>query len=310
MSNYQSFQSYEPPSTESVAATVRPQFDAQAGQTVSVTSVDGVMTTELRDVHAVSAAELNPRHGDGSVFATARSPTSIGLTSIKPDSLITINGVEASCEAFQKAGLVHQDAQGNWHEGSGRAEGAQEAPQEDPQAQADAVGMSDDVLESVNRALEGVEDAQIDPLAAAGIAVATGELDLQRFEDQMANFTGVSKAEAASRVGAITQAYQSQADAAVTERCGVSPEDLPAFWQFCREPRQLGSLRNALNQQVHQSSMSGYRALAGRFLAETPPSLAAVVEAGMETRQLGETPEVFTNGRWMTVAAAARLGLV
>jgi hypothetical protein len=69
-------------------------------------------------------------------------------------------------------------------------------------------------------------------------------------------------------------------------------------------------LREALNQQVHQSSMAGYRALADRFFAENPPPLAAVVAAGIETRKLGDQPEVFMHGRWLSLGAAARLGYI
>jgi len=311
MSDFQSYQHYQAPATESVPEPINPRINAEAGTTVSVVSINGQTFTEMRGVEKMTADELNPRYQDGSVFATAKSALGgIGVGAIKPDTLITINGVQATCQTFENAGLIHRDARGEYQEGSGRADEPQEAPQAHTEGTADAVEMPSEIQEGVNRALDGVEDQQLVPLVASGIAVATGELDISRLEAQLSNFSGVSKEEAASRVAFMQEAYQAQADTAVTSRCGISAEDLPAFWAYCKESRQLGSLRDALNLQVHKSSMSGYRALADRFLSDNPPSLAAVVAAGMETRQLGDRAEVLIEGRWLPLATAAKLGYI
>jgi hypothetical protein len=69
-------------------------------------------------------------------------------------------------------------------------------------------------------------------------------------------------------------------------------------------------LRDAVLKQVHTSDLSGYRGLADRFLAETPPALETVKAAGYHTRQDGTLPEVFMDGQWLTIATAARLGML
>jgi hypothetical protein len=56
-------------------------------------------------------------------------------------------------------------------------------------------------------------------------------------------------------------------------------------------------------RKLAQSTITGYRAE-----ADNPPPLSAVVAAGYQTRQLGETAEVNVGGRWMPVSTAARLG--
>jgi hypothetical protein len=109
--------------------------------------VNGEAVTELRRVQQITGAELNPRFQDGSVFQTAKSAHSIGLTKITPDALITIAGVEAPCKVFEDAGLIHRDARGEYQEGSGRADALQETPEGEIEgSSSDAVGMPDEVF--------------------------------------------------------------------------------------------------------------------------------------------------------------------
>lgn len=71
-----------------------------------------------------------------------------------------------------------------------------------------------------------------------------------------------------------------------------------------------GALRDAVQKQVHSLDLSGWRGLASRYLADMPPTLEAVKAGGYDTRQQGDRAEVFMDGRWITIAAAARLGML
>ena len=226
------------------------------------------------------------------------------MQGIEKDTLITIGGVQASVGFFASEGLVHQRADGSWAEGSGQA---QQAPIEAPQADhVDELSMPDGVVETINQALEGVADQDVDGLTGLGISVATGQLDAATLEAKFARVTGSTPEEASAKVQAMQAAYALQADAAIVARTGIGREELPSFYEFSRQ--HPADLKNAIERQVYSSDFSGYRALADRYFSSVPPSLQAVQAAGLETRQLGHQAEVFMNDRWVTLTNAAKLG--
>ena len=304
MSDYQSFQSYQAQPQET-PQTLRPVIDADAGQTSRVIIRDGVAVTDHTSSAAVRSSELNPHFNDGTVFASARSMHGMGVQEIGPDTLITIAGVQGTVRFFEKEGLVHRAADGSYAEGSGDPqEAAEEAPKVDT---ADDLSMPSEVVAAVDQALEGVSDANITPLVGLGIGVATGQVDRAHLEQQLQRFSGASPEEAGARVSMIEAAYQQQANAAITARSGVAEADLGDFYEWAKES-QGGALRGAIEKQIHSNDFSGYRSLAARYLAECPPSLNAVKAAGYQVRTEGAQAEVLMDGRWLTIATAARLG--
>jgi hypothetical protein len=307
MSDYASYQTYQAPSEESAQAPVQSRVDADAGMTTRVIIRNGVSTVEQTTSRGITGAELNPHHGDGSVFETARSKHSIGLQEITDETLLTINGVQATAKFFKAEGYIHQTADGKWVEGSGQAEAAPEAaPEADT---SNDLSMPGEVAEAVDRALDGVADSNIDPLVATGIAVATGQADLAILARKMVQWSGATPQEAATRIATMQQAYQMQADSAITSRTPVSAADLPHLYAWAKQAAPA-ELRCAVQSQIHSNDFSGYRALAERYLASNPPSLNAVRAAGIEVRTEGKVPEVFLEGRWITLPTAARLGMI
>lgn len=301
------YSTYQAPAEEAPVQPVGVRIDADAGRTTSVVIRNGVMTQEQSSAQRVTSSELNPHYGDGSVFATARNPRGSAVTKITPETMLTIAEVQAPASFFEEQGFIHRGADGRYAEGSGQPqEAAQEAlPADNP----DALHMPDEVIAGVNEALEVVSDQHRDPLVATAIAVATGQLDQAELQRKFVSVAGVTPEEAAARVSFVQAAYQQQAESAVTHRCGIAAGDLPALWAWAKES-QPGALRDAVNKQVHHSDLSGYRALADRWQRENPPSLEAVKAAGLETRQMGDKPEVFLDGRWLPIATAARIGMI
>jgi hypothetical protein len=104
-------------------------------------------------------------------------------------------------------------------------------------------------------------------------------------------------------------AYQAQADKALMTRSGMSESELPAFYAWAKATHR-GELQQAVQRQLHSHDVSGYRALAERWFAATPPSIKAIEAAGLPVRNLGQKAEVFVSGRWMTPAAAAKVRLL
>lgn len=309
MGDFTSYSTYVPDPTGPTEPRPQVQINPEAGRTYTTTVRDGKFINSSSGVSQVSAAELNPHHNDGTVFATARGHEgSLGLSEITENCTIEVNGVRAPVKTFAAMGLVHKDANGDWQEGSGLADVAPE-PEAKPEATEDDLSMPEDVASAVDRALDGVSDSQIEPLVATGLAVATGELDHGKLVAKMVSFSGVTEAEAATRIATMQHAYQLQADTAITSRCGISEADLPDFYAWAKA-NQTGALRAAIEKQVHQNNLGGYRALAERFLAENPPSVEAITAAGHRTRRTEDRSEVFLSGHWMTIATAARLGLL
>ena len=306
MSNFHSYQSYQGP-TQAVEAEPRPaiRIDADAGRTTRATFVDGQLREESFSVEQFKSSEMNPHYQDGTVFETAQNVNSFGVTEITPETLITINGVQAPVKFWEGEGFVHKGADGQYREGPGDA--AEDQPEAQPEDNADQLSMPPDVVAAVDGAIEGVSDHHIDPLIAFGLGAATGELDASAFEARFMQYSGANAQEAAVKASLIFSAYQAQADAALTERGGIAREDLPGFYEWAKDT-QKGALRGAIERQIRSSDFGGLRALASRYLSEMPPTLEAVQAGGYQTRTLGDMPEVLIDGRWMTINTAARLG--
>jgi hypothetical protein len=307
--SYNTYESHEQEPEESQEQGVR--INADAGRTTTVSIRDGVAVTDTSSKgQRVLSSELNPHHLDGSVFASAKSPTGFAVTEITPDTLITVSGVQGPVRFFEAQGIVHRAADGSYAEGSGKPEGTpEESPQGSDEANPNHMTMTTETARSVDDALDVVQDQHLDRLTALGISVASGELDSATLEAKFSQFSGVTAAEAASRVATMRSAYQGQADNAITARCGIDADDLQHFWGWAKETER-GALRDAVQKQIHSHDLSGYRALASRYLAANPPSLEAVKAGGYAVRTEGGQPEVMIDGRWLTVATAARLGML
>ena len=141
------------------------------------------------------------------------------------------------------------------------------------------------------------------------MGVAVGRLDSAALAHRFAQASGLDVGESHIRIATIKAAFQTQADTALTNRYGVAPADLPAFYGWCRDNQQ-GAMQEALRKQLHGHDVSGYRALASQWLVATPPSLNALKATGIPVRAQGTGSEVWVRGSWMTPGAAAKTGLI
>ena len=164
-------------------------------------------------------------------------------------------------------------------------------------------------MAEVNDALDPLPQANLDGLASKGVAAAIGAVDAAQMTRYFTQATGLPPEESQQRVEAITQAYQRQADTALTERFGIGVGDTAEFWAWAKENHR-SQLQAAVSRQLYEHDVGAYRALADRWLAETPPTIEAFQKAGIPVRGRGDGTEVQLHGRWMTPAAAARAGFV
>ncbi|MEQ1685384.1 MAG: hypothetical protein ABL916_17195, partial [Burkholderiaceae bacterium] len=169
--------------------------------------------------------------------------------------------------------------------------------------------VNDHDMSTINAALAEIEQGSVDGLAALGVGVAVGRLDSAALVQKFSQISGHDTEQSHARLVSIKAAYQSQADSAITSRYGIAPADLPAFYQWARASHQ-GKLQEAVHKQIHTHDVSGYRAMAAQWLAETPPSAATLKAAGLPVRMQDESQQVFVQGQWMRSSAAARAGLI
>ena len=300
MSNYQSYSSYAAPEVPTSGRAFEQVRIHDAVYRAS--SNDGVMTESSQGHDKGTMGELNPYHGTESIFATARTVTGHAATEIGPDTLVKINGVQGSVKFFMSEGLLQKAADGNYEQSTPKA----------PEVAADTsdyLPIPDAAMSAINAALDSVDQGYLEGLAGVGMGFAVGRLDEAALAHKFSQVSGLDAGESQARLTTIKDAYQAQADQAVTTRYGVPAADRAAFYSWCRENRQ-GQLQEAVHKQLHGHDLSGYRALASQWLSLTPPSAAALTAAGYSVRKQGEGMEVFLQGSWMTPKAAAKAGLV
>jgi len=279
------------------------------GETQRATFTDGVLTQGTDTSARATGTDTSAFAGSAGFEATARNPNGVPVTALLPTTLVTLDGVQAPVSSFVAAGRLARGADGTYREATAAELAQRTAAEVAPADTADILPMEPDSMAAVNAALEPVPQHSFDGLAAVGVGVALGTIDPAVLALKFTEVSGLGGEDAAQRIGFVQAAYQAQADHALTGRGGISADDLPAFYEWARENRR-GELQQAIQKQVSQHDVSGYRALAERWQEATPPTIQALASAGFLVRNLGRTDEVFIGGHWMTPGAAAKVGLV
>jgi hypothetical protein len=268
-----------------------------------VSSVDGEVTETTQAHDTGNTGELNPHHGTDSILATAQHPQGLPVYEIEATTLVKVNGVQAPVSFWVREGVLQKNADGSFTEAASK-------PVE--QAQADTSGfhpIGPHQMAVVNAALGDVDQVSLDGLAAVAMGVAVGRLDASALSTKFSQVSGHDGEQGSGRLESIRAVYQEQADTAITTRYGIAPADLPAFYTWARQNLQ-GQLTDAVMKQMHTHDVSGYKAIAARWLSVTPPSAAAMKAAGHPLRMQGDNREVFVRGSWMRPEAASRMGLL
>lgn len=295
MSNFQSFSSYVPTNEVYTAApSVREDAPVhRVGHSQGVISESSEQATDRG-----RESQLNPAYGTESWQATATTKTGRPVSKITGDCLVTIAGIQGSVDFFVSEGMLQEDAAGKYSTGTGKAEV--------PQVQeGDHFPINDEAMSLINAAMEPLPQQSLDQITAQGIGVAIGSLDDSSLINKFSQASGLDKVDSTQRLTAIKAIYQAQADQALATRHGIGAADKAAFWEWARANHK-GQLQEAVGKQLRGHDVSGYKALADHWLAINPPSIEAIKAAGIPVR--GQ--EVFIQGQWVGVKAAARAGLV
>lgn len=294
MSDFQSYSSYVP---QEEAFTHAPTIRQEA-PVHRVSSTSGVMTETSDSLDRGHSGQINPANGTDSWQATATTTTGRAVSKITEDSLVTINGLQGKVSFFVEQGILQQGADGKFTEGTGQPA----PPVEDL---SDVLQFADVTLSQMNQALEGVPDHAAEMLSATATGVALGRIDHAQLVSKFGTSSGLDPAVSQARITILQNAYQAQADQALESRSGIGAGDRAEFYQWAKTHHNA-QLQEAIGKQMRSSDVSGYKALADRWMSSTPPSIDALKAAGIPIRGT----DCLIRGQWMSPSAAARAGFI
>jgi hypothetical protein len=294
MNDFQSYSSYVPPE-EAYTQTPSIRQDAPVHR---VNTSDGAMTEKSDNLERGHSGQINPASGTNTWQATATTTTGRAVSEITADSLVSINGLQGKVSFFVGEGILQKNSDGTFSEGEGK-------PQQEVEETGDILAFDDDAIADMNQALEGVPAQYTDILAATATGVALGRIDHAQLIAKFGTSSGLDPATSRARIAILQNGYQTQADQALESRAGLGAEDRAEFYQWAKANHNA-QLQDAIGRQMRSSDVSGYTALAEKWMNTTPPSMNALKAAGIPIRG----SECFIRGQWMTPSAAARAGLI
>lgn len=297
MSNFQSYSTYVPEDHQEVYSS-GPNIREESPVYRTTTTNGAMSQSSEQAVDRGRESQLNPAYGTESWQATAITKTGRSVSTITGDTLVTLAGVQGSVDFFVSEGLLQQGPDGKYTEGSGPAPAAQTVdPGHSP--------IDEGAMSVVNAALDPLPQQSLNVIEAYATSVALGRLEDSSLVAKFSQASGLDPAASADRLGAVKAIYQDHADKAT----GLDATDHAEFWAWAKA-NHPGQLQEAIGKQLNGHNVSGYKALADRWMASTAPSLAALSRAGIQTRNPSSGPECFIAGRWMSPESAARAGLI
>lgn len=275
----------------------------------SVRVYDGavsIVNGEMRH-HGVTRSNSADLQGSGEgILATARHPGTGGPARVlNDDTLVTYQGMQTTLASAAQLGLVQKNERGEYvlaaEQPSNSADEAAAAAAEKEQADQSApIAFSEAdearMAEFVSAIPSQMQDKIIAEIVAHdAVSSSTGSAIGM---DQAAFTTGVQH---------IQGLMQQQADDYVSKH-GVNPEH---FYEWLREndPEAVREAKLAMAYQRNPHVALGKHL--DRYFLSTAPDAATLNDAGLKT-MTGPDGELLVNlrGMWMSVAAAARSGLL
>lgn len=310
------FASYQAPVSTEADQRTSQAITSREGGTYSVTIDGSGSRSSFSSVSTVNTAEDFSAFDEGDWRSTARTEQGSPTNEITKDSVVTIGGVTAKVETFAATGILQKQGDqyvltGSKASGGQPQQGKTGQEQQQQQQGNDTALMPRDVVETIDRAVEGMSQATVQSGMALGVAAAVGDISVEDVAAGVARHTGLDPADAAQRTGFIIEAYQAQTDQFLTSRMGLSPEGLPGFYEWAKQPENKSALQEAIKGQLYGNSMAGWRPLVGKYFATVSPSTDALKSRGFETKHASDgTTLVRIQGQWMSVASAASAGFI
>lgn len=303
MSNYASHNTHE--ATEQAPFVHSPRQQV-VGNTISVSVVDGQVSTEVIGKDSYNSRDLTPFAQDDwrstALHPIHRSPAQ----EITADSLVTIGGMQGRVQDFVSSGLLQQTKDGFVMAGEAPQVTETLSPSEDVN-HTDSASLPTEVVRAVDAALEPFDQSTLDSGLPLILAAMTGELGMDAAVRTFSNRSGLQAHDVEQRLQFVADAYQMKTNSYV-QKLGIHADDLQDFYAFAKENRK--DLKTTLQSQFYMQDMQGWKGLVNKFNNATAPTLEVLNANGFQVRMLGSEPEVQIGGMWMSVKGATKAGFL
>jgi len=273
---------------------------------------DGAMSINMAGGDAVKkgTVRLNMAHVERptGILASARTQTGRATSDLTPQTLVMINGRETTLAVAQHLGYVSRDEQGRYVETPEQQRAEREAARNSQQdkledapesfADADAEAVLAEMIQQVPTHTQH---------SLVNTYVQGKEPSVAELHD-LSKALGVPESEVTAAIGAVFDSFKGQADKFAVAQ-GVNADDVENAWEWLRANKG-DELRNAMRQQAYSRSSKVYGELIQTYLRSVKPSAEALAAEGVKVSTRDGAELINIKGMQMTVATAARLGLI
>lgn len=259
MSGFDSFQRYTPSNNFDTSGTASGEMRATAQHFSGVYRLDGNGLTH----HPEMSSEDIYSEKTG-LEATAQTPSGWGAADMSdPKTIVTINGVQASIEQFQKLGLIEKQNNGEF-----KAVDKQPEPmaKDEPKIEEDPDGKVEpfhpEIEADVQHFVKAMHPTALgDALDQAVNAIVTGSGEIDT--ETLAKLSDQSIDKAHDGLQKFLLANQVRANA-ILEQSGIPPEEHQQArkWAMAEAPQQL---QKAMSQLLKNRNGNGIRKLAAAY---------------------------------------------
>jgi hypothetical protein len=279
----------------------------------SVPETDGESTRALDGgIQRVNMSDLGPASG---VLATARHPQlGHAPAQLTDTTLVEIGGMQLQLKEAARLGFVHRDAQGNFSEiGSAPRKGASASAVADPQPveqpKQEAADQDDgpQAFAPDSEALVAYLAKAVPPELQTSIVQQVVEKGIDGLDLKAASLTDLSPDQLRTTVDGVSRAFQAQADSWLHEQ---GFQDHSSFYEWARE-QHPDKTAAAMRTFVASRNPKVFSGLLQAYRQSVMPSTESLVREGYQVRTEKDGSRVVKiDGQWLSVAAAAKLGLV
>jgi len=240
---------------------------------------------------------------------TASNSYGLPTQQITDQTIVTINGIQGPVKSFLASGDLMKSAQGDYtlSEKLSDPSGATREDKPSPSLEAKTPKGFNDTL---NAAVEPFSDELID-LGKMRIidAISQGAESLDSIISEISQASGLEQGEVSERFGTVVKMLETQTVANLNT-WGLDPQDRSELFDWAQGSNQgRAMLREAIQGQL-RGDLKGWASVADAWAKANPPSIEALKQAGVPTRQTPNGIVVKLKGEWISLATATKLGWV
>lgn len=240
---------------------------------------------------------------------TASNSYGLPTQEITDETIVTIGGIEGPVKSFLASGELMKSAQGEYTL-SERAPDPSLSEQTEKPSPSLEVKTPEGFNDTLNAAVEPFSDEVID-LGKTRIieAISQGANSLESIVSEISQASGLEQGEVSERIGTVVKMLETQTVASLNT-WGLDPQDRSELFEWAHGSNQgRAMLRDAIQGQL-RGDLRGWASVADAWSKANPPSIEALKQAGLPTKQTPSGTVVNLKGEWISLATATKLGWV